>query len=129
WEEFARDLPAEVTMDVPALRDHAHAMLKVIAADLETPESDEQRDRKAKGLSDSDREGALTAASKHGRGRAEHGFSVESIVAEFRALRASVTTLWVKHQNGTGGPELEEMRRFNEAIDQAIAESLAQYAH
>jgi hypothetical protein len=37
WETFARTCaPASITMDVEALRDHASAMLTVIAADLKT---------------------------------------------------------------------------------------------
>jgi signal transduction histidine kinase len=49
------------------------------------------------------------------------------MVAEFRALRASVLRLWGKEPGPKGEAELEEMIRFNEAIDQAIAESLARY--
>ena len=49
------------------------------------------------------------------------------MVAEFRALRASVLRLWGKQPGPKGEAELEEMVRFNEAIDQAIAESLARY--
>lgn len=69
----------------------------------------------------------MTAASEHGLGRAESGFSVESMLAEFRALRASVIRLWRRTQKQAGPDELEEMTRFNEAIDQATAESMARY--
>src|SRR5262249_45668055 len=127
WQAFAADVPVAGAMDVGSLRDHAAAMLGVITDDLETPETDDQRDRKSRGQLDAARNGAPTPASQHGLARAERGFSVESAVAEFRALRASVITLWVKHQHQAGAAELEEMRRFNEAIDQALAESLAQY--
>jgi len=109
WETFAKALPAETPMDVRSLRDHAQAMLNVITADLETPESDEQRDRKARGLADDTGDGSMTAASKHGLGRAEHGISVENTVAEFRALRASVIELWVKQQQTAGPSELEDI--------------------
>src|SRR5262249_37338275 len=102
-------------------------MLNVIADDLETPQTEEERSRKSRGLSDTN-EKTPTEASQHGRGRAEHGFSIESTLAEFRALRASVISLWVAEQGEAGPAELEEMRRFNEAIDQAVAESVAQYS-
>jgi signal transduction histidine kinase len=49
------------------------------------------------------------------------------MVAEFRALRASVLRLWGKQPGPKGEAELEDMVRFNEAIDQAIAESLSRY--
>ena len=39
WETFARSLPIGASMDVGALRDHAKAMLNVIARDLEAPQT------------------------------------------------------------------------------------------
>jgi signal transduction histidine kinase len=127
WEAFARELPATKRMDVATLRDHAQRMLDAIVAALEAPQREEQRDRKLREREDAHGE-TLTAASEHGRCRAEHGYSNDSTLAEFRALRASVIRLWLKHQHDVGRAELEEMRRFNEAIDEAIAESLAQYS-
>lgn len=129
WETFARALPMGPSMDVAALRDHAKAMLGVIARDLETPQSDRQQHEKARGEADTDERVSPTAAGEHGSGRAESGFTVEAMVSEFRALRASVIRLWTAEQDTVGTPELEELIRFNEAIDQAIAESLARYTH
>jgi signal transduction histidine kinase len=127
WEGFARELPSTSSMDVVALRDHAEAMLRVIARDLETPQSERQRADKARGGLDTAEDTEGTAASKHGLGRAESGFSVDHMIAEFRALRASVVGLWRKHHSQAGPSELEEITRFNESIDQAIAESMARY--
>lgn len=127
WERFARGLPGAGSMDVGALRDHAAAMLDTIAGDLETPQSEAQRTERARGDRDSTRNADTTAASNHGLGRAESGFTVESMLAEFRALRSSVISLWREQQRQAGPEELEEMTRFNEAIDQAIAESVARY--
>src|SRR5689334_103411 len=39
WEAFARAMPIAESMDIDALRDHAKAMLFVIATDLETPQT------------------------------------------------------------------------------------------
>jgi signal transduction histidine kinase len=127
WETFARSLPIGASMDVGSLRDHAKAMLEVIARDLEAPQTSRQQDEKAKGASDADDPTAPTAATEHGSGRAQSGFTVNQMVAEFRALRASVLRLWGRQPGPKGEPELEAMVRFNEAIDQAIAESLARY--
>ena len=127
WETFARSLPIGASMDVAALRDHAKAMLDVIARDLENPQTLRQQDAKAKGASDTNERTARTAATEHGSGRALSGFTVNQMVAEFRALRASVLHLWGKQPGPKGEAELEDMVRFNEAIDQAIAESLARY--
>lgn len=129
WENFARGLPMGATMDVAALRDHAKAMLGVIARDLETPQTARQADDKAKGEAVIDHRLAPTAASEHGFGRADSGFTVEQMVAEFRALRASVVRLWTDTHGQAGRSELDELIRFNEAIDQAIGESLTRYTH
>ena len=126
-EAFARKIPTATTLDIAALRDHAKAMLDVIAADLESPQTEAQRGRTARRLSDVQPEGEPTAATEYGLARAQGGFSVESTFSEFRALRASVVTLWLKQQRELGATEIEEMRRFDEALDQAIAESLARF--
>jgi hypothetical protein len=96
WETFARSLPIGASMDVVALRDHAKAMLDVIARNLEEPQTSRQQDAKAKGASDANEPTARTAATEHGSGRAQSGFTVNEMVAEFRALRASVLRLWGK---------------------------------
>lgn len=127
WEAFARALPIGGAMDVEALRDHAQQMLDVIAADLEAPQTATEQSAKAHGQADSDRRRTLTAAQEHGSGRADSGFSVAQMVAEFRALRASVTRLWLAEEDDPRKTDLDDLIRFNEAIDQAIAESITRY--
>lgn len=127
WEAFARDLPSASSMNVAALRDHAEAMLTVIARDLEMPQTEHERAEKSRGASDASDAAEATAASEHGLGRAVSGFSVDHMLAEFRALRSSVISLWRAQKRQAGPADLEEITRFNEAIDQAIAESIARY--
>lgn len=127
WETFARSLPMGDTMDIAALRDHAKEILGAIARDLETPQTKREETDKAKGKSDSDEASPNTAAQEHGAGRAGSGFTIEHMVAEFRALRASVIRLWTKGQGEVCVADIEDMTRFNEAIDQAIAESIVRY--
>jgi signal transduction histidine kinase len=50
------------------------------------------------------------------------------MVAEFRALRASVTRLWLDERSGGARKELTDLIRFNEAVDQAIAESVSRFS-
>ena len=50
------------------------------------------------------------------------------MVSEFRALRASVIRLWRAAGGGAGRTDFEDLTRFDEAIDQALAESLTRYA-
>jgi signal transduction histidine kinase len=127
WESFARGMPVAESMDIAALRDHAKAMLHAITIDLETPQTVGEETAKAKGASDATATGEETAAQEHGAGRAVSGFSVEQMVAEFRALRASVIRLWMRGSEQVCADDLEDMTRFNEAIDQSIAESIVRY--
>jgi signal transduction histidine kinase len=144
WEAFARTRgTAGGTMDVLALRDHAAEMLTVIAADLNTPQGAGAQAEKGKGRAPAGQNGGddtATAAEEHGAGRAESGFTVEQMVSEFRALRASVIRLWsaaradgVDGAPGDGAPgaldatAVEDLTRFHEAIDQALAESVTRY--
>lgn len=128
WEAFARTCaPASGGMDIAALRDHASEMLTVIAADLKTPQGGQAQAEKSKGNAPAAADGEKTAAEEHGADRAESGFSVEQMVSEYRALRASVIRLWTKAEGGMTATHLEDLTRFNEAIDQSLAESVTRY--
>jgi len=128
WETFARTCaPASTTMDVEALRDHANEMLTVIAADLGQPQSGNEQSEKSKGRAPETGSTVATAAEEHGSGRAESGFTVEQMVAEYRSLRASVIRLWTREQGELKHADIEDLTRFNEAIDQSLAESVAEF--
>jgi len=129
WEAFARTCaPASGSMDIAALRDHADAMLAVIAADLATPQGRLAQSEKSKGRAPAEDPTVPTAAEEHGAGRAESGFTVEQMVAEYRALRASVIRLWTKAQGVLAADDVEDLTRFNEAIDQSLAESVSRFS-
>jgi signal transduction histidine kinase len=120
WEKFARTLgPGANSMDKLALRDHAKAMLIAIAEDIETYQSERMRGVKSRGEASP----ALrdTAATTHGGLRFSSQFSMAQLAAEFRALRATVLRLWIAAGDADMGDPLV---RFNEAIDQALAESI-----
>lgn len=57
------------------------------------------------------------------------GFSLDAAVAEYRALRASVTRLWQKSlcNQPLSNTHIAELIRFNEAVDQSINESVTSY--
>ncbi|HSU13590.1 ATP-binding protein [Longimicrobium sp.] len=128
WEAFARTCtPASGAMDITALRDHAGEMLTVIAADLRTAQGGLEQSEKSKGLAPDGGGDESTAAEEHGAGRAESGFTVEQMISEYRALRASVIRLWTQSRGELGPADLEDLTRFNEAIDQSLAESISRY--
>ena len=128
WVAFAESCgPAARFMDDSALRDHALAMLHVIVADLRTAQSASEQSEKSKGNAASPAGDPDTAAETHGADRAWSGFTVGEMVSEYRALRASVIRLWIKASGTLTGADLSDLVRFNEATDQAIAESITRY--
>ncbi len=126
WEQFASGILSARHMERAALRDHASGMLLAIADDLEQAQSPVEQERKARGMAP--REGLESAAERHGAARVASGFSVDDAISEFRALRASVLRLWAHASNGGETISADETVRFNEAIDQALTESLQRYA-
>jgi len=128
WVAFARSCaPAAKLMDESTLRDHALAMLRTISADLDTVQTALEQSEKSKGNSDSTSADPDTAAEIHGADRAWSGFTVGEMVSEYRALRASVIRLWIRASGTLEGSDLDDLVRFNEAVDQAIAESITRY--
>ena len=127
WAEFARVyIPAASLMDIEERRDHVEGMLKQIALDLDTPQTRREQTKKSKGKADAHVD-STTAANSHGTDRAAHGYSAMQMVSEFRALRASVLRMWSETQSECDQASLDDVTRFNEAIDQLLAESVATY--
>ena len=129
WEEFAATLvPAEHKTDRVILRDHAKKMLNTIAADLDRPQTPHEQSEKSKGHDDSPAK--ETPAETHGAERLALGFSLNEAMSEYRALRASVTRLWEEALGNKPVPNIafDDLIRFNEAIDQAISESVTSYS-
>jgi len=126
WETFARTmLPAE-TMSTLAIRDHAEPILLDIARDMERAQTERQRRDKSEGLASPAAE--ETGAAAHGGLRQLAGFDLNQLVAEFRALRATVLRLWTERVAHIQVDALEDVNRFHEGIDQALAESIESYS-
>ena len=128
WESFARTiLPAAETMDSLALRDHAKQILEAVAKDIETHQTDQEQSDKSKDLAPV-LAGKETAATTHGALRHLAGFDLKQLGSEYRALRASVIRMWKEQLTELGDSEFNDMMRFNEAIDQALAASIVRYS-
>lgn len=129
WEKFAKTIqPAAKSMDSEGLRDHAKAILLAAARDMNTSQTKTEQAAKAKGMGPEKTPTLDQAAASHGELRHSVGFDLVQMTSEFRHLRASVIRMWV---NSLEAPELDyfqDMIRFNEAIDEALAESTAAYA-
>lgn len=127
WESFAHDIwPAPASTDPAELRDHAQAILLAAVADIRTPQSSAEQMDKSKGRREPDVTGQQldNASHYHGTGRVESGFKIAELVAEYRALRASVIHLWRKSQPNPAPQDLEDITRFHESIDQSLARAV-----
>ncbi|MFM0076255.1 sensor histidine kinase [Paraburkholderia sediminicola] len=124
WEAFAATLlPAAASMESSGLRDHAQQILHAVAKDLRTSQTREAQREKSMGRTPKLIDATETAAQTHALLRAKAGFNINQLAAEYRALRASVLRLWADDCEPEA-PDLDDIIRFNEAIDQALAESV-----
>ena len=120
---FARTLmPAGADMSEAELRDHADVMLTAVVHDMGIQQTTDEQSRKSHG--DGTAQTMKASGKLHADDRIKHGFTFRAVLAEFRALRATVLRLYQK----SGGLDLLEVRRFNEAIDEGLTESMHQFA-
>lgn len=123
---YARTLPPLAHETEEALRDHFPRILDAIVEDLRRHQSSQDSRTKAHGDAPVVDGAPDTAAQTHGRIRAQDGLRTVQLVAEYRALRASVLRLWL--QTDPAHTSIDDVIRFDEAIDQAIAESVEFYS-
>lgn len=128
-ETFARSI-SEIAgrLDAAALRDHLPEILRVVAADMRTPETAAYKKLKSEGKFSPTNGSTRTAAQTHAGTRVIHGFDIVQMVSEYRALRASVLRLWTEANPLPDHHALEDVNRFNESIDQAVAESAGHFS-
>jgi hypothetical protein len=120
---FAKTLmPAGTDMTEAELRDHAEDILTAAVEDISTPQTGEEQSHKSQGRGSAK---AMQASGKlHADDRIQHGFTLRAVLAEFRALRATVLRLYEE----SGASDLSDVRRFNEAVDEALTESMDRFA-
>jgi len=130
WEEFARKIwPGDVP-NVQILRDHAEEMLNAVVADLQTLQTEEQQFRKSMGdgIPSKQSRSMDLSSMRHAISRVDSGFDLRALVSEYRALRASILYLWSQEPSLDQDTRIEDITRFNEAVDQLLAESIISYA-
>ena len=128
WELFARTLaPASDDMSPRNLRNHIKEILTFITDDIESPQTESDRVKKSEGKKLGNVE--HSAAEIHASLRQAGGFSMDQMVAEFRALRASVTKLWEAQLMEVTKVDISDFTRFNESIDQAMTEAISYYTN
>lgn len=128
WTAFARTRsPASDRMSKLALQNHIVEVLDFITADLETSQTLSEQVDKSHGYGPPSDSLQKNAAETHAAMRLADGFTIEQMISEYRALRASVVRLWAVRNQMANFTDLEDLTRFNEAIDQAVTESVAYY--
>ena len=93
---------------------------------IEFAQSPTEQFDKSRGLGDGDGPFRHSAAEIHAALRLADGFDIDQMVSEYRALRAKVVKQWVGRATLVS-TDIEDLTRFNEAIDQAVTESVAHY--
>jgi signal transduction histidine kinase len=126
WERFAATLLPEEEFSASVLRDHIVEILNEIATDMDRDQSAEQQQIKSEGDSNPfpSREGASV---QHALARVKMGLSSRQVISEFRVLRATVVRLWQRSSVELDGVSLNDLIRFNEAIDQLLTEGAITY--
>jgi signal transduction histidine kinase len=128
WAEFASGLGLDRTpLTSKQLRNSARMMLEQIAADMRTLQSDAMQKAKSRGEGNAMQSDVTDAAHVHADDRHAQGFNINDVVAEFRALRATVLRRWTQNQP-IRNEDVQDIIRFNEAVDQTLTESVRQYS-
>jgi signal transduction histidine kinase len=144
WEVFARGITPGASMDALALRDHAPDILLATVEDMKSSQSAAERSAKARGFADRAQGGGASAgpagegaalggatlngaSELHAIGRLGSGFDLMEVVAEYRALRASVLQLWRDSAPEADERDVDDLTRFNESIDQSVAKAVSSY--
>jgi hypothetical protein len=90
-------------------------MLQRVAADMRLNQNGAEQEEKSRGKKGGDTEEVTDAGMEHADDRLDQGFTLNDVVAEFRALRATVLRRW-QHSSVDAATALNESIRFNEAI-------------
>ncbi len=85
-------MPAGASMSDAELRDHAEELLTAIVVDMGTAQTVGEESEKSMGLGTAHRMAA--SGQLHANARIQHGFDLAAVLAEFRALRATVLRLY-----------------------------------
>lgn len=129
WEAFAATILPASQMPPAELRDHAVAILNATVADMASHQTAAEQADKAQGhrLADAASRDLNGVSAEHAMGRLESGFDLPQLVSEYRALRASVLSLWRRSKPGPDVEDAEDVTRFHESVDQLVAKAISSY--
>lgn len=124
WEHDAKQILPVPRLTREELRDHIEEILLGIAVELERqPIGHDRFDEFCPRHPDS-----MGSARIHGSERHDLGADIVHVAAEFRALRLTIIELWVQYQGYIDKESAQELIRFDNEIDIALAQSIENYA-
>lgn len=129
WVQFAhtRLAPAhQFTRE--ELADHAKVLLLTIATDMKQAQGARAKHDKSQGNEPYNSPELTRTAGEHAMQRFDQGFSVDDLLSEFRALRASVLRRWTQQLPNPTHEDVEDLTRFGESMDQALSASATVYS-
>ncbi|MGP4844831.1 sensor domain-containing protein [Marinobacter sp. 1Y8] len=125
WERDAKTILPDRDFSKAELRDHIKLVLKQIVTRMDRPRDKLVHSKTEMGAdSESVNE---TWAHIHGAQRFRLGADMVQVTAEFRALRVAVIQLWAEQEPASFCQVPEDLIRFSEAIDKALADSIERY--
>lgn len=129
WRQFADHLAlSERHLSCAELEDSARDMLSSIVEDMRQDQSDQRGADKSHGDAPENAPAITRNARLHAQNRLGQGFTIDDVVAEYRALRASVTRHWLASITVSRDAGVPDLIRFNESVDQALSESIAHFS-
>lgn len=124
WGDASRAPRASSSLGSLYLHEHAERILQTLAADLLTYERQQRQrrqPRRFRSLAERPLSVSETAPQILAVLRARGGFDAKQLAVEYRALRSTVLRLWGQTCPLTSDTDLDDVDRFNAAIDQALA--------
>src|SRR5262245_13294448 len=127
WKRNALDrMPAPHRENLALLRDNLAELLEAIARDIDAasraaPAPGDQAHPPTTWVH------VQAVAAKHGDARANQGITLNEVVPEFPALRHCVERLWRQSLPAATAVDLEELIRFDEAVDVALTQSVTEF--
>ena len=122
FSAYAKTLmPPGAEMTDAELRDHAKEILKAVVEDMQLRQTPEEQHRKSQGRGSAR---TMEASGRlHATDRIQHGYTFEAVLAEFRALRASVLRLYEEtgaSDLSRGAPIQRSHRRGADGVDAPV---------
>lgn len=127
WVILARTMTPE--KDIFVLRDRAEEILRAAVVGMHASQTSQQHSAKPRNDGRAGKEGVGldSAPEDHAVGKANSGFDMMELISEYRALRVSVVRLWRDSVPDPVWHDLDDLTRFNEAIDQSVATAVHAY--